>query len=50
MWENLNAFQKYDVPVTLPQLDIQPNLFKLYAIIWIGPHNLFGCVFGTSLM
>ena len=22
---NLNAFQKYDIPVPLPQLDIQPN-------------------------
>ena len=29
MLENLNAFQKYDVLVPLPQLDIQPNLFKL---------------------
>ena len=25
MLENLNAFQKYTVPVPLPQTDIQPN-------------------------
>ena len=25
MLENLNAYQKYSVPVPLPQPDIQPN-------------------------
>ena len=25
MLENLNAFQKYTVPVPLPQTDIKPN-------------------------
>ena len=36
MLVNLNAYQKYDIPVPLPQLDfslIVLNLFKLYAII-----------------
>ena len=28
MLVDLNAFQKYDVPVPLPQLDIQPNSMK----------------------
>ena len=28
MYENLNAFQNYDVPVPLPQLVIQPNSIK----------------------
>ena len=36
MLVNFNAFQKYDIPVPLPQLDfslILLNVFKLYAII-----------------
>ena len=44
MLVNLNAFQKYDIPFTLPQPNIQPNTInfaQISATIWIYNQNLF---------
>ena len=46
-------FQKYHVPVLLPQPDIQPNnisFIKIYAIIWIYHKHLFCRLLGTLMI
>ena len=49
MLENLNTFQKYDVPVPLPQPDIQPKFEQNLRYELIFPNNLYCWVLGTPL-
>ena len=50
---NLNAFQKYYVPVPLPQPNIHPNTInfaQISATIWIYNKILFCRLLGTLIV